>query len=84
VVPGIYVQPDIRRIEVLDHVDVVALAPVDGRMRLRVTNPTVFEARVRLLAESSREARELPLGQNALWGAPVVVVPAGQTVEWAV
>ncbi len=83
-VPGIYVQPDIRRIEVFDHVDVVALAPVAGRMRLRVTNPTAFEARVRLLAESSREARERPLGQNALWGAPLVVVPAGQTVAWVV
>jgi hypothetical protein len=83
-VPGIYVQPDVRRLEVFDHVDVVVLAPVAGRMRLRITNPTAFEARVKLLAESSRQARECPLGQNALWAAPVVVVPAGQTVEWTV
>jgi hypothetical protein len=55
---------------------------VERDVRAGVT--TAFEARVKLLAETSCEARERPLGQNALWGAPVVVVPAGQTVEWVV
>jgi hypothetical protein len=85
-IPGIYVQSDIRRVVVFDHVDVVALAPESsgGKMRLQITNPTKFDAKVKVLVESSRDARERPLGQNALHGVPVVEVAAGQTVEWSV
>jgi hypothetical protein len=71
---------------VFDHVDVVALAPepANGAMRLQITNPTKFDARVKVLVETSRDARERPLGQNALSGAPTVDVPAGQTVAWTI
>jgi hypothetical protein len=83
-IPGIYVQPDIRRVVVFDHVDVVALAPESsgGMLRLQIANPTKFDANVTVLIESSTDAREQPLGPNALHGAPAIEVRAGQTVEW--
>jgi hypothetical protein len=69
---------------VFDHVDVVALAPESsgGMLRLQIANPTKFDANVSVLIESSTDAREQPLGPNALHGAPAIEVRAGQTVEW--
>lgn len=83
-IPGIYVQPDTGRVEVFDHVNVTLLERTPGRLRLHITNPTAFPARVKLLVETSTAARHTALGPNALYGAPTVSLRPGETVERSV
>lgn len=79
-VPGLYVQPDTGFMFVFDHVDARIKEKTRSRLIVTLTNPTPFDAAVRVLAENSAE-REKPLGQNALWGARVATVPAGGTLD---
>jgi hypothetical protein len=76
--PSIYVQPDTGLLVAFDHVD-VELEGVDaGEVRMRITNPTKFEARLRIFVEPSTNMSR-PLGQNTLWGLPTVVLAPGET-----
>lgn len=75
-VPGIYAQPDTRRISVLDHLD-VTWSDDDG---LKISNPTAWPARVTLLMETSARALHDPL--PAPYKLPVVEISAGATLEW--
>jgi hypothetical protein len=75
-VPGLYVQPDTGFLFSFDHVDARIKEKTARRLVVTLTNPTPFEAAVRVLAENDSE-RSKPLGPNALWGARVVTVPAG-------
>lgn len=77
--PGIYLQTDTGLLQVFDHVTAAFDGDATGGT-LRVTNPTAFPARVKLLVESSAEARR-PLGENYLADAPVVEIAPGATVE---
>ena len=47
-------------------------------MEYRVSNPTGFDARVKLLVESN-ETMKKPLGYNGLWSVPHLELAAGQT-----
>ena len=76
-VPGLYVQPDTGLAFAFDHVDVEIEEQGGGGLRLRVNNPTAYPARIRVLAELSSEASR-PLGQNALWGCPVLALAPGE------
>ncbi len=56
--PGVYVEKDGRVLEVLDHIEAERV----GASKLRLTNPTAYEADVRLLVESVVErVRPLPM-----------------------
>ena len=75
-IPGLYVQPDKGLAWAFDHIDARVLSHAGDRATVRLTNPTKFPARIRTLIESSRAARE-PLGANALFGCPLIEIPAG-------
>ncbi len=79
-VPGLYVQPDTAFLFAFDHIDARIKEKTRSRLVVTLSNPTTFEAAVRVLAEKSGE-RETPLGQNALWGGRVVTVPAGGSAD---
>ena len=50
------------------------------QVQLRVTNPTPFDAAVRVLSEPSSKL-STPLGYHVLLDVPTIKVPAGQTVD---
>ncbi|MBK8857917.1 MAG: hypothetical protein IPN11_09645 [Opitutaceae bacterium] len=77
--PGVYAQPDTGLIRALDHVQ--AAWTDDSRRTLRLTNPTPFPARVRVMFETAEMAREQALPINYAAGLPVVDVAAGETKE---
>lgn len=77
--PGIYVQPDKGFIAVFDHIEVEKVRNTNGKLTLRITNPTKFPADVSILAESSKEARKtlLDLSRNTI----KVSLAAGETKD---
>lgn len=79
--PGIYLQTDTLLVSVLDHV-FCQLAKVEpDRIILAITNPTPFDARVKLFAERSADCAR-PLGPVALVDPLRIRVPAGATVRY--
>ena len=63
--PGVYADRDGPLLAVFDHVEAERR---DGGERLRLTNPTAYDADVRLLAEGDAERREpLPLNPGTLY-----------------
>lgn len=84
-IPGLYVQTDLPMAVAFDHVDVSLPEPRgEGRLAVRVANPTAFDAEVKVLIETSQDARIRPLKANALWGCPVIRIPAGRIREFEV
>ncbi len=80
-VPGLYVNVDLDLALAFDHIDTEILGHEGGGLRVRLRNPTRFDARVRVLCEARRDLAR-PLGQLALWGRPEVWVPAGRSVDY--
>ncbi|MFA5205891.1 MAG: hypothetical protein WC708_15955 [Lentisphaeria bacterium] len=78
-IPGLYLQPDTGFLAVFDHVDAAVTARDAAGATLRVTNPTAFDAAVKVLVETAAEAAARPLGPNALFTCPVLEVKAGET-----
>ncbi|MHB9130249.1 MAG: hypothetical protein ACYDBB_04045 [Armatimonadota bacterium] len=76
--PGIYLQPDTGLLCVFDHLDVRPVETDGDTVTLECRNPTAFDAEVRVLAESSTDARSM-LGQAAAVCWPTYTVPAGAT-----
>jgi len=74
--PGIYAQPDTGLIRCLDHVE--ADWGDSARTALRVTNPTAFPARVRMMVETA-SALSGPLPAHFALRLPVCEIPPGQT-----
>lgn len=70
--PGIYWDTTAQGVYALDHVEAEL---VENSRALRITNPTPFPARVRLLAEDAA-ARARPLPVNAAVSWPLLDVPA--------
>ena len=73
--PGIYVNKDNHEVFTLDHVE----AKLNKKGQLEITNPTKYDAVVKVLAET-KEQMSKPLGQNAFLGWKKVIVPAGATI----
>ncbi len=78
-IPGLYVQPDTGFFRVFDHVIAERDDAPRGTLRLKLTNPTAYDAEVRVLCEDAAACRH-PLGLNALLDASVIRVGAGQSV----
>lgn len=80
--PGIYLRTDDDTLIVLDHME-ARVAGTDARRgakTLEITNPTLYDARVSILAEGRLQAAK-PLGWTAFDRWPQVEVKAGATVR---
>jgi hypothetical protein len=71
--PGIYVNKSNREVFVLDHVD----AKLNKKGQLEITNPTKYDAVVKVLAETKEQMAE-PLGQSAFLKWEKVTIEAGK------
>ncbi|MEI7899816.1 MAG: hypothetical protein WCK89_06155 [bacterium] len=78
-IPGLYVQPDTGFFRVFDHVLAEAIGHHDNSLTLRLTNPTRFDAEVKVLCEPSAACAQ-PLGLNVLFDSRIVPIPAGGSV----
>ncbi|MCM3631249.1 hypothetical protein M3194_28505 [Paenibacillus glycanilyticus] len=77
--PGIYVDKTTGSVTVIDQV-ICVLEETEGSARpLRITNPTAFQAEIKLLAESEEEAA-LPLGPCGYLQWSRIKVEPGETV----
>src|SRR5260370_25945173 len=56
-VPGLYVQPDTGFFCAIDHVDVVGKEHKGKDLKLTITNPTQFDASVKVMCEDSSETK---------------------------
>ena len=79
-IPGLYVQSDTGFFHAFDHIEVTRIRHAEGRLSLKLSNPTGFDATIKVLCESSAE-RCLPLKLNALFGVRRICVPAGESVD---
>lgn len=81
-IPGVYVRTDLEQLYVFDHVEAKLVSKAGSkRPVLQLTNPTVYDAVVTILAEDAAEASR-PLGDNACVGwKRKVTVKAGRTVK---
>jgi len=80
--PGIYLQTDNERFYVFDSVEAKVLDRGAGRVKLQIRNPTPYDAKVSVFAETAAQAAK-PLGYTAFLKWPKVEVKAGATVEVA-
>ena len=81
-IPGVYLQLDRDEIYVFDHVDVKTLERNKNGIRLTMSNPTRFDARVSLFAETSADSRK-PLDYMAFLRWPKLNIKAGETREFS-
>lgn len=78
--PGLYVNVDLDVVCAFDHVEARIIGREPGAIRIMVTNPTRFDASVRVLVERESDLAR-PLGQMSLAGCRELRIPAGQSVE---
>ncbi len=77
--PGIYAQPDTGLIRCLDHVQ--AEWSDATRTALRISNPTAFPARVRVMIETSAATAQA-LSPNFADHLPITEIPPGQDARF--
>ncbi len=78
--PGLYVNVDLEIVCAFDHIHAHIIGRQPGALCLMLTNPTRFDATVRVLVERESDLAR-PLGQMSLVGCQELRVPAGQCVE---
>ena len=78
--PGIYVRTDRDELYVFDHVEVRAVKRDKAGVTLEINNPTRFNAKVTILAESAKQAQK-PLGYTAFLKRPKAEIKAGNTLR---
>ena len=76
--PGIYLQTDADRFYVFDAVEARMFTRDAAGIKLEIKNPTKFDAKVSILAETGATAQK-PLGNTAFLNWPKVEVKAGAT-----
>lgn len=79
--PGLYVQTDTGFVHAIDHINVEVVSREDDGLNLALTNPTCYDAEVRILSETFDLARRTMLGQMSVADLPTVKIPAAGTVE---
>lgn len=77
--PGIYVISDKSKCYVFDHIVATIIMKDKNGLVLELSNPTVYDARVAVMSETSQEAKR-PLGYTAFLHWPKVPVKAGGKV----
>ncbi len=78
--PGIYLRTDSDQLFVFDHVEARQLKRDASGVFLSICNPTKFEAKVTVLAENLKQARQ-PLSCASFQHWPSVTVKAGQNIQ---
>ena len=83
-IPGIYVRTDLPEVYVFDHVNAEIVKQEGQFIRLKISNPTNYDATVTILAENQEMAQK-PLGDNAfLHWTEKVKVKAGKSVLYTI
>jgi len=80
-IPGLYIQTDTGLVFAFDNIDAEITGCDGNSLQLLLRNPTKFEAHVRVLTETSEQARKSYLGPMAMIDLPTIIVPAGSSVE---
>lgn len=78
--PGIYLRTDKDEVYVFDHVEVRVIKCDKAGVTLEITNPTRFDAKVTILAESGEQASK-PLGYTAFLKWPKYEIKSGATTQ---
>ncbi len=79
-IPGIYIQPDTGHVTVFDNIELESLEHEGSTVTLSLYNPTPFDAEVKVLVESARNAKDaLTLNANQSW--QVVSIPKGARLQ---
>jgi hypothetical protein len=78
--PGIYLQPDKSYLCVIDNVNAQIIHQNAKSLTLKLTNPTMAKADVKLFVESSAQAAG-PLGENALLKCRTISLNPQETKE---
>ena len=73
--PGVYINKTTKEVFAIDHVE----AKLNKKGQLEITNPTKYDAVVKVLAETGDQMAK-PLQQNAFLGWKKVDIKAGKTV----
>ena len=76
--PGIYLHTDDDTFLIMDHIEAQIIKRDNTGVLIKITNPTSYDAKVSILAETAAEAK-LPLPVNAFDKWPKVEVKAGKT-----
>jgi hypothetical protein len=76
--PGIYLHTDDDTFLIIDHVEAQVIKSDKSGVILRITNPTFYNAKVSIFAETAEQAKK-PLPTNAFTKWPKVEVKAGET-----
>lgn len=83
-IPGIYVRTDLPEVYVFDHVNAEIVKQEGQLIRLKISNPTNYDATVTVLAENQEMAQK-PLGDNAfLRWTEKVKVKAGKSLLYTI
>lgn len=83
-IPGIYVRTDLPEVYVFDHVNAEIVKQEGQFIRLKISNPTNYDATVTILAENQEMAQK-PLGDNAfLHWTEKVKVKAGKSMLYTI
>jgi len=81
--PGIYLRFDTGELFVLDNVDASITKRDKKNITLRITNPTLYDAKINLLSENKVMAGKV-LDRYAFMKWPKVEVKSGETLEFIV
>ncbi|MBK7711949.1 MAG: hypothetical protein IPJ37_14025 [Bacteroidales bacterium] len=76
--PGIYLHTDDDTFLVMDHIEAQVVKRDKSGVNIRIINPTSYDARISILAETSAQAK-IPLPLNAFNKWPKITVKAGGT-----
>ncbi|MCU7552619.1 hypothetical protein OCK74_26100 [Chitinophagaceae bacterium LB-8] len=77
--PGIYLHTDDETFLVMDHVEAKIIERNQSGLKLRITNPTPYDAIVSILSETAAEAKK-PLPLNSFINWQKVNIKTGETV----
>ncbi len=78
--PGVYVQPDKSYLCAIDNVEAEIVQDKPRLLKVKLTNPTKAEAKVRLFVETSEQTL-IPLGENVLKGGQIISLHPGESRE---
>ncbi|MBV5349356.1 hypothetical protein JZU61_06885 [bacterium] len=78
-IPGIYIDMNKNQAFAFDQIDVLSLKNKNGKVEIGLSNPTQYDAKVKVLLETKEQAGK-PLSQNSYLKWKEVFVPAGKSI----
>lgn len=78
-IPGICIDIDKNKAVAFVQIDVLSLKNKKGKLEISLSNPTQYDAKVKVLVETKEQAGK-PLSQNSYLKWKEVLVPAGKTI----